>query len=190
MTGRTSRTISPSSSSTSRSTPWVEGCWGPMLMVMRPLSASSSSTKAPWERSSNVDSTRCFFMNASPSMPWREVLVLDGDLPHRVVLPQGVALPLVRHEDARQVGMALEDDAEQVVGLAFVPVGPGPDAGHRGDPRRVGVVDADDESEPAGRGHVGERADDVEAGAPVRTVGPAEVRQEAEALLVAQPEGH
>ena len=28
-------TVSPSSSSSSRSTPWVEGCWGPMLMIMR-----------------------------------------------------------------------------------------------------------------------------------------------------------
>src|SRR5438876_613166 len=34
MTGRHETTYSPSSSKTSRSTPWVEGCWGPMLMIM------------------------------------------------------------------------------------------------------------------------------------------------------------
>ena len=34
MTGLVRSTVSPSSSSMSRSTPWVEGCWGPMLMII------------------------------------------------------------------------------------------------------------------------------------------------------------
>ena len=38
MTGLERVTISPSSSSTSRSTPWVDGCCGPMFMIMRSLS--------------------------------------------------------------------------------------------------------------------------------------------------------
>ena len=35
--------ISPSNSSCRRSTPWVEGCWGPMLMIIRSSSETSSS---------------------------------------------------------------------------------------------------------------------------------------------------
>src|SRR5437867_12497813 len=34
MIGRASTMVSPSSSSATRSTPWVEGCCGPMLRVM------------------------------------------------------------------------------------------------------------------------------------------------------------
>ncbi len=42
MTGLVRSTVSPSSSSMSRSTPWVDGCWGPMLMIM--VSSSDRST--------------------------------------------------------------------------------------------------------------------------------------------------
>ena len=35
MPQRASVTVSPSSSRISRSTPWVEGCWGPMLTTTR-----------------------------------------------------------------------------------------------------------------------------------------------------------
>ena len=42
MTGLMSRTTSPSSVVSRRSTPWVAGWWGPMLSV-------SSSCSAPWE---------------------------------------------------------------------------------------------------------------------------------------------
>jgi len=41
----------------------------------------------------------------------------------RVVATQGVSDPVVGHEDARQVGMVVEDDPEHVVRLAFLPVG-------------------------------------------------------------------
>ena len=41
ITERACWTVSPSSSSTSRSTPCVDGCWGPMLMTMRSSCSSS-----------------------------------------------------------------------------------------------------------------------------------------------------
>ena len=41
MTGRTSVTVSPSSSSTSRSTPCVDGCCGPMLTTIFSLLSGS-----------------------------------------------------------------------------------------------------------------------------------------------------
>ncbi len=54
MVGSAETTISPSISSTSRNTPWVHGCWGPMLTVivsvrisgMPALSSSPCSTSA------------------------------------------------------------------------------------------------------------------------------------------------
>src|SRR5262249_33295318 len=42
---------------------------------------------------------------------------------------QWMALPCRRHQDAPQMRMAVEDDAEHVPHLALVPVGRGPDAG-------------------------------------------------------------
>ena len=42
MTGLVRSTVSPSSSSISRSTPWVLGCCGPMLMMV--VSASSGAS--------------------------------------------------------------------------------------------------------------------------------------------------
>ena len=47
----------------------------------------------------------------------------------RVVLAQRVALPGGRHQDAAQVRVAVEADAEHVPDLALVPVGGRPDAG-------------------------------------------------------------
>jgi hypothetical protein len=41
MVGITDWMTSPSSSSTSRSTPWVLGCWGPMLTVIVSVRSSA-----------------------------------------------------------------------------------------------------------------------------------------------------
>src|SRR6187551_3654736 len=46
-------------------------------------------------------------------------LVLHGDAAQGVVLALGVAGPVVRHEDARERGVAVEDDPEHVEGLAL-----------------------------------------------------------------------
>src|SRR6185295_282460 len=48
-----------------------------------------------------------------------------------VVLPERIALPVVREEDAPQVGMTLENDPEHVVALALHPVGASIERGHR-----------------------------------------------------------
>ena len=54
MPARASVTVSPSISSMRRSTPWVDGCCGPMLTTMRSslwaiASAETSSQSAPPE---------------------------------------------------------------------------------------------------------------------------------------------
>lgn len=48
MPQRASVTVSPSISRIRRSTPWVDGCWGPMLTTIR----SSSARAADWTISS------------------------------------------------------------------------------------------------------------------------------------------
>src|SRR5439155_7495098 len=65
----------------------------------------------------------------------------------RVVLAQGVALPVVLHQDPGEVRVALGADAHQVPGLALVPVGGRPD---RDDARnRLAVVEPDLDANPA-----------------------------------------
>ncbi len=49
------------------------------------------------------------------------------------VLAEGVVGPGGGHEDAAEVGVAVEADAHEVVGLALGPVGAGPEGGEGGD---------------------------------------------------------
>src|SRR6185312_5753209 len=65
-------------------------------------------------------------------------VVLHGDAAQRVVLALRMPLPVIGHFDAGEGGMAVEDDAEEVVGLALVPVGGGIDTEQRRDVR-IGV---------------------------------------------------
>ena len=55
----------------------------------------------------------------------------------RKILAERVSLETVVGQDASQVGMSVEHDAEQVKGLPFEPVGAGPDGGYRSDPGRL-----------------------------------------------------
>src|SRR5437899_4998764 len=54
-----------------------------------------------------------------------------------VVLPQRMPHELLVQEQAAEIGMALEADAEHVPHLALEPVGDGPERGGRGHPRVV-----------------------------------------------------
>ena len=65
-------------------------------------------------------------------------LELHGDRADLVVLAQGVALPVLGHQDPRQVGVVGEDDAEHVERLALHRLGAGMDVEQRGQRRVVG----------------------------------------------------
>src|SRR5438270_8218349 len=145
MIGLVRRTVSPSSSSMRRSTPWVLGCCGPMLMIMVWSSVSSTSTSswetprrtAPcsrartsslvWLRSliswapSSVSAVRSVMASPRPG----RFFELHRNAADRIVLAQRMALPVVGHEDACEIGMALEDDPEHVVDLALHGLGAG-----------------------------------------------------------------
>src|SRR5258707_2457612 len=69
-------------------------------------------------------------------MLFREFDRLAAD---RVIAAQRMPDPVVGHEDSRELGMPVEDDAEQVVRLALVPVGGWKEVVHRVDLRRDSV---------------------------------------------------
>src|SRR6476646_1285939 len=183
MCGTQRTTVSPSSSSTSRSTPCVAGCCGPMLMSMCSPSSSGSTAGAAvigtrFPASSVTSGTRCgrpcasrpvverststvrvfvamllshLLAGAQPlTLLERELIerLENRQLFHRVlglgiqredltellgaaepttereVLPQGEALlVLLPHQDAAQIWMSLEADAEHVVALPLHPIG-------------------------------------------------------------------
>uniref|UniRef100_Q7R783 Uncharacterized protein n=1 Tax=Plasmodium yoelii yoelii TaxID=73239 RepID=Q7R783_PLAYO len=59
-----------------------------------------------------------------------------------MILAQGMALPGRRHDEAAQVGMPVETDAEHVPDFALVPVGGGADGNDAGE-RRIGLRQGD-----------------------------------------------
>ena len=66
------------------------------------------------------------------------------------VLAQREARVLGRHEDAAQVAVALEDDAEHVVGLALQPLRARPQESDRGAARVLARQALDDDAQPVG----------------------------------------
>src|SRR5919109_2891778 len=117
MTGLARSTVSPSSSSTTRSTPCVDGCCGPRLTTI--VSSDSGHCSGPRTRSRGVSVT------GSSSSRSLRLLELDGHPGRRVVLAQRVALPVVGHEQADEVGMAGEANAEEVIHLSLGQFGAG-----------------------------------------------------------------
>src|ERR687896_529608 len=77
-------------------------------------------------------------------IPARELVLVereqDGLAAHREVAPLRVALVVLGHKDAAQVGMALEDHPEHVEHLALLVVGGGEEVDRR---RQRRVLDAD-----------------------------------------------
>src|SRR5262249_21764937 len=149
-------TISPSSSNSTRSTPWVLGCCGPMLMwrvlLIRWVSIAIG------------------LASQLVAAAGAEDLPRDGEIHRlaadRVVAPQRMALPPIRHHDSGQVRVPVKVDAEQVVHLALVPVGAREDAADaRGAVGGLGL-----EPEPAVLTHRVKQVLELEAGLDVRLV--------------------
>src|SRR5512132_2686261 len=107
MCGSTCDTTSPSVRSTSRSTPCVLGCCGPMLTSISSVRTSNSTMRGS---SVAVDMAELLVVSCPLSvvLPAPDPVVLQR---HLVVFPQGVADPIFRAQDPPQVGMAGEVDA-------------------------------------------------------------------------------
>ena len=171
MIGLQRSTVSPCSSSISRSTPWVLGCCGPMLMIIV-WSSSGSSGRSPscgrlglahpqhradlaqqllgrhldarlellavLRRLRRIIARRQRGTATSVIDARRASLNCTGICADLVVLAQRVALPVLRHQDAGQVGVVGERDAEHVVHLALHRLGAGMDVEQRRQRRVVG----------------------------------------------------
>src|SRR4029077_12584686 len=128
MTTSASTTFSPSRRSTTRSTPCVLGCCGPML-----ITSSFVSNIAPWWTTGVIALFNiCFFSGLSELQPIDRVFhqQLAGPL-EWIVLALRMALPVFRHENPAPIGVAGEVHAEHVEHFALEPIGVGPHAGCR-----------------------------------------------------------
>ena len=121
--------VSPSSTATSRKVPCIAGCDGPMLIVMR-----SNIVVAAASRQVELRLVDLVLGAGSSAAPGRSPCAAGG--PGR---PRG--------EDAAQVRVAVEAEAEHVVGLALEPVGAPSTPGQR---RERGVALGD--AAPSGAG--------------------------------------
>src|SRR6266567_565777 len=182
-TGRQARTYSPSSSSTIRSTPWVDGCCGPMLMIMV-SSRIVLSPVAPSRVTAIVPTSQASLVGRRDE----RAVVLGPDAGERVVLPQREGLPSVGQLDPPEVRMPVEDDAEEVEDLALVPVRRGEECGDAG---HTGVVsrEADLDPQPVAVRRRVQVIGDPEPGLAAQPVGGGHVRQEVERqrLVAAEP---
>src|SRR6187549_952405 len=107
---------SPSSSSTSRSTPCVLGCCGPMLTVIVSLRSSATADPVTFDVGAEL-----FFSHGEWLVGLRHLLDL-----HRVILARGMAFPVFRHQQAPQVLVTGERNAEHVPHFALRPAGARP----------------------------------------------------------------
>src|SRR2546423_1438547 len=101
------RTFSPSSLRMTRSTPWVEGCCGPML---RTNSVESRKVES---------GIRALLPAFDSQVLLHPALVL---LNNSVILAQRISLPLLGQQDAPHIGVSGELDPEHVEHLALQPV--------------------------------------------------------------------
>src|SRR5262245_49911987 len=118
MSGMASFITSPSARTTKRSTPWVDGCCGPMLSVI-----SSVTTPPPFARRCTSTSKPASPIPFSSGLEQalarrRDAVVLLG---LDEVLAQRMSRPVFGHEDPPQVGMSGEGHAEEIEHLALLP---------------------------------------------------------------------
>src|SRR6478736_5181987 len=119
--------VSPSISSTRRSTPWAAGCCGPKFSVKLRMSATTAILQFRLVAGVVADHAR--YQRAIDDLH-RLVhhallvgVVAHFDIAHqREVLAEGMPDETVVRQNAAQVRVAVEHDAEQVEGLALEPV--------------------------------------------------------------------
>src|SRR3954465_261590 len=135
MCGSTRSTISPSSSSTRRRTPCAAGCCGPKLMVklrrfcsvirlsLRLFVAGQRHVSSALPRRQEIEIAE-FLGESHLVVDHALLLVVVAHLDEagqREILAQRMALETVVGEDAPHVGMAGEQHAVEIVGLALEP---------------------------------------------------------------------
>src|SRR5262245_56807288 len=160
MTTSASTTFSPSSRRTTRSTPCVLGCCGPML-----ITSSFVSNIAPRTVSGCMNGALLnlgLFLGLPELQPVDRILheELAGPF-ERIVFALRKSLPVVGHQDASAIRVAGEVDAEHVPHFAFEPVRRGPHARRRR--QAVGFADLHLDADAMAVARRIQAVDDVEA---------------------------
>src|ERR1017187_6473696 len=117
MSGRHFTMVSPSSSSSRRSTPCVEGCCGPMFRLMLRGFAPLAATAA--DSGIGVATVSLTFVPASNPIAR-----------YAVILAQRMPFPIVRQHDTPQIRMVPEAHAEQIERFPLEPVRAAPHFRH------------------------------------------------------------
>src|SRR6476469_1504808 len=115
--------VSPSISSTRRSTPCVLGCWGPMLTVIVSVRSSAIGSKPRSSSTSLVRPLEAISLDVRPELVFAHLERLVGlrrlaNL-DRIILARRMSFPVVRHQQPAEVAMTREHDAEHVPDLAL-----------------------------------------------------------------------
>src|SRR3954471_3911402 len=137
MCGVTSETTSPSVRSTSRSTPCVLGCCGPMLTNISSVRTSNSTMRGSSRAVDMIEFQKRRAESGKPAfgLPHSALLAASHAMifqRHLVVLAERVAFPIFWAKDAAQVGVPDKLYARQVEHFPLVPVGGAPHAGDAG----------------------------------------------------------
>src|SRR5882762_10489723 len=137
MSGVDLTTISPSSTSSSRRTPWVDGCCGPIEIVICVSRGRSTISNCGGMSMvdvliglCSVDFSLCLFASNHrlKFMLLKLFQTVRFITSQRKILSQRMALPVVRQENAAQVRMTVKDHAEQIISLSLVPIRRSPDS--------------------------------------------------------------
>src|SRR5947207_4032131 len=116
MVGMHDLIVSPSSSSTRRSTPCVLGCCGPMLTVIVSVRSSAIGLMRPFQAISLDVRSELMFADFKRLVGLHRFANLHG-----IVLPRRMPFPVFGHEQPPQVAMPREDDPKHVPHLALGP---------------------------------------------------------------------
>src|ERR1700687_203561 len=165
MVGAAESTVSPSSSRTSRSTPWVLACWRPILTSNVRVRRSGSENAHPTSRSFPAGESILLHVRAELFLGELERLGRARRHPdlYGIVLPQRVAFPVLGHQQPARIRVTIEGDAEEVPHLTLQPVGRRPETAE-GREASVRAMQLDLHTQPQPMRDGDEEVDELEAG--------------------------
>src|SRR5229473_8008610 len=171
---------SPSSFKLNLMVPWEAGCDGPIWSSMISSDGSDGTIFSFQRAGSAMALSRRASARGADRVHDRIDLRNDGlTFVVQVVLTQRMALERIVHQDAAQIGMALEYDSEHVEAFALEPVSRAPVPDHATHPR-VGGVHANFDPEAMAEGERIQMIDDLKPGLAIEPINRGQIGQEIE----------
>src|SRR5579872_4644999 len=137
---------SPSSLRLNLMVPCEAGCDGPICSSM--ISSAGSAASIFCDQRAGSDMTTLLLRRPQRLHDWIDLRNQRLALLKRIILSQRMADEGIVEQDAAQVGMAVELDAEQIVAFALEPVGRLPDRIHARRPCIVARTDPNLHAQP------------------------------------------